>query len=47
MFPKPDYWRSGWESRTFYKCLILDVCLGGAETQNFSGDCENGYKGRV
>ena len=25
MFPKKDYWRSGWDSDKFYKCRILGV----------------------
>ena len=32
VFPTADYWRSGWDSKNFYQCRILDVCLGGEET---------------
>ena len=47
VYPKREYWRDGWDSEDFYYCRLLGVCLGGEETQNHSGVCEKGYKGRL
>ena len=31
IFPRENYWRSGKYSDEFYRCRLLDVCLGGEE----------------
>ena len=45
IYPRENYWRSGWNSDEFHRCRLLGVCLGGVDTYNYQGECEKGYKG--
>ena len=47
VYPKPNYWRAEWDSDVLYYCPVLDICLGGEDTENPTGECEKGYRGRM
>ena len=47
IFPKPGYWRVSENTGKFYKCPNPDACLGSPDYSEFSGVCEEGYRGNM